>query len=70
MLPVSSREDYKLASVHILATEHGVHASQNDLWHMQNIARYFTSPVSIIMHTNHIAVDVTSAESLEQGVRW
>ena len=68
--PVSSLDDYKLAPFHILATEKGVHASQNHLWHMQNIARYFAAPGSIIMPTNHIAVDVTNSDSISEGVRW
>lgn len=68
--PVSSLDDYKLAPFHILATERGVHASQNHLWHMQSIARYFAAPGSIIMPTNHIAVDVTNSESIEEGVHW
>ncbi len=68
--PVQSLDDYRLAPFHVLASERGVHASQNHLWHMQTVNRYFAPAGSILMATSHIAVDVTDSASAADGIRW
>ena len=70
--PVLSLNDFKLAPFHLLATEKGVHTSEDHLWHMQTIKRYFATPNTnaMIISTNHISIDVTDAQSVESGTRW
>lgn len=67
---VNSIDDLRLAPFHILATEGKVHSDKNHLWHMDNITKYCTGEVGIIMATNHILIDVTDSSSVSEGIDW
>lgn len=68
--PVNSIDDIKLAPFHLLATEGGVHAGKNHLWHMQTLAHIAQQDDRVLLATPHRAVDVTVAQDLESVIDW
>lgn len=67
---VESLEDYRIAPFHILATESRVWNQENHLQHMAVIRQYMTGTDPVFVATNHMAVDLTNAESVQAGVNW
>jgi protein phosphatase len=67
---VSSIEDYRIASFHILATEGKVWNDENHLHHLETIRRYITGPDPLFVATNHIAVDLEDSRSLAAATDW
>ncbi len=66
---VGSIDDLRLAPFHILASEGGVHADKDHVWHMSTIARVAeTDP--ILMATPYRVVDLTDEASMADAVRW
>jgi protein phosphatase len=70
--PVSTVADYKLAPFHLLATESGVHVSQDNVWHMEALAKVSRQNTtnSILVVTPYRIVDVTDEASLNKGIAW
>ncbi|MCC6606578.1 MAG: polynucleotide kinase-phosphatase [Anaerolineae bacterium] len=69
--PVQTVADLKLAPFHILATENQVHTDKNHRWHMDTIKQVVDSQTAdILMHTNHIYVNLDDPESEETAVNW
>lgn len=69
--PVQTVADLKLAPFHILATENQVHTDKNHRWHMDTIKQVVDSQTAdILMHTNHIYVNLDDPESEETAVKW
>lgn len=68
--PVDSIEDLKLAPFHLLATEGRCHASQNHVWHLDELARICTADPQLMLATNSKIVDVTDGQSEEAGIEW
>jgi protein phosphatase len=68
--PVASVTDLKLAPFHLLATERGVHADRDHLWHMATLARLCAADPALLLATPYLVVDTTDPASQEAGVRW
>jgi protein phosphatase len=69
--PVQNMTDLKLAPFHILATENQVHADKNHGWHMDRVKQIVGGQTAdILLHTNHIYVDLDDLASQEEAVRW
>jgi protein phosphatase len=68
--PVHSLDDIKVAPFHLLATEGAVHVDKDHLWHLRQLARLCAADDGLLFPTGNMTVDVTNAESVEDGVRW
>jgi protein phosphatase len=72
--PVASIADYRLAPFHLLATEGQVHTGKDHLWHMQALRRLVEAGDAcghcLLVETPHRLVDITSADSQADGIRW
>jgi protein phosphatase len=68
--PVQSLSDYKLAPFHLLATEGGVHVTQNHQWHMDVLARICANDPLFLLATPYRLVDVTDPAQVAQAVCW
>ena len=68
--PVHSLDDIKVAPFHLLATEGAVHADKDHLWHLQTLARLCAADKGLLLATGSKTVDLTDAESVEEGVGW
>jgi protein phosphatase len=68
--PVHSLDDIKVAPFHLLATEGAVHVDKDHLWHLLQLARLCAADDGLLFPTGNMTVDVTNAESVEDGVRW
>ncbi len=68
--PVRSIEDYKLAPFHLMATESGVHADRDHLWHLEVLDRICAEGEGILLSTARLVVDVTDPESTRKGTKW
>jgi protein phosphatase len=67
---VRSLADFRLAPFHLLATEGKVYAEREHVWHMETIKRLCDAEGSLLLATPYRVVDVTSAESQAEAVRW
>ena len=67
---VESLEDLRLAPFHLLATEGGVHAHQNHVWHMETLARICSPDPQLLLATPYKVVDVTLPDSEQEGIAW
>ncbi len=67
---VNSLSDLKLAPFHILATEDMTHLDKNHIWHMEMIGRLCSASDGLLLATPFQVIEVTSAESLAEGVSW
>src|SRR5437867_1993472 len=52
--PVAGIADLKLAPFHLLATERGVHADRDHLWHMATLARLCAAGADLLLATPHL----------------
>jgi protein phosphatase len=68
--PVTSLADLKLAPFHVLATERGVHADRDHLWHLDVLAGVCRADEELLLATAHRVVDLTDADSQRAGVEW
>jgi protein phosphatase len=68
--PVTSLTDLKLAPFHLLASEGEVHATKSHEWHMHELAAICQADPELLLSTEHKLIDVTSAESVADGVAW
>jgi PNKP (polynucleotide 5'-kinase/3'-phosphatase) family adenylyltransferase-like protein len=68
--PVHSLDDIRVAPFHLLATEGAVHADKDHLWHLQTLARLCAADKGLLLATGSMTVDLTDAESVEEGVGW
>ena len=68
--PVRSLDDIQVAPFHLLATEDAVHAGRNHPWHLQILSRLCAVDDGLLLATPNTTVDVTDAESVEEGVCW
>jgi protein phosphatase len=67
---VASVDDLRLAPFHVLATEGGVHADRDHLWHMETIGRIRAASDRLLYATEHRVVDVTDPESQAAAISW
>jgi len=67
---VNSFDDYRIAPFHLLATEGKVWNSENNIWHMETIAKYMTGHDPIFMATDHLLIDLLDENSVVAGVKW
>ena len=68
--PVHSLDDIKVAPFHLLATEGALYTHRDHLWHLQTLAQVCAADDELLLLTGNKAVDVTDAESVDDGVRW
>jgi protein phosphatase len=67
---VQSVDDLRIAPFHILASESGVHASRDHIWHMETLGRLAHQDAGLILATPHRLIDVTDAASASEAIRW
>jgi protein phosphatase len=67
---VASLTDLKLAPFHLLATEGGVHADKDHVWHMENLAKMCRCDAELLLATPYKIVDVTDPASEAEGIDW
>ena len=68
--PVSSIDDFKFAPFHLLASEGGVHADRDHIWHMSTLAELCDADSRMLYKTAFKIVDLTSTESQADGIAW
>jgi protein phosphatase len=68
--PVSSLTDLRLAPFHLLATEGGVHADKDHVWHMEQLAKVCRCDPELLLATSYKIVDVTDPASEAEGIDW
>lgn len=68
--PVNSLADLKLAPFHLLASEGGVHVSQDHAWHMETLARLCQGNHGFIVATPYRVVDLTDENSQATAIQW
>lgn len=62
--------DLKLAPFHLLATEGGVHADRDHVWHMEELAKVCRCDPELLMATPYKIVDVTDPADEAEGIDW
>ena len=67
---VHSLADLKLAPFHLLASEAGVHISQNHVWHMEKLARICQADPNLLLQTPYKVVDLTEKSDQQMGIQW
>ena len=67
---VNGIEDLKLAPFHLMATEGNTHVDKDHAWHMEAIREICQAGGGPLMATRCMEVDLTSAESMDEGTRW
>ncbi|HEX5445047.1 MAG TPA: polynucleotide kinase-phosphatase, partial [Pirellulales bacterium] len=68
--PVASLDDLKLAPFHLLATEGQVHAGQDHVWHLEQLASVCREDPQLLLATPYKVVDVTDASSEAEATDW
>src|SRR5690606_35371943 len=68
--PVASIDDLKFAPFHLLASEVGVHADRDHVWHMNTLAELCEADGQLLHRTAFRVVDLTSTESQADGIAW
>jgi protein phosphatase len=68
--PVHSLSDLKLAPFHVLASESGVHTTNDHVWHMERLARICVANPDLLLATPFRVVDLTDKADQEKGIRW
>ncbi len=68
--PVASIDDLKFAPFHLLASEGGVHADRDHVWHMNTLAELCEADGQLLHRTAFRVVDLTSTESQADGIAW
>jgi protein phosphatase len=67
---VSSLIDLKLAPFHLLATEGGVHADKDHVWHMEELTKICRCDSELLLATPYRIVDVTDPATEAEGIDW
>ena len=67
---VHSLADLKLAPFHLLASESGVHTTNDHAWHMETLARICAADPELLLSTPFRVVDLTDMADQEKGIRW
>jgi protein phosphatase len=67
---VASLTDLKLAPFHLLATEGGVHADKDHVWHMEELAKICRCDPELLLATPYKIVEVTDPASEAEGIDW
>jgi protein phosphatase len=68
--PVHSLADLKLAPFHVLASESGVHTTNDHVWQMETMARICSADSELLLATPFRVVALTDKADQEQGIRW
>jgi protein phosphatase len=68
--PVTSIEDYRIATFHILASEGHVHMGKDHQWHMENAQTLAQSSDPVIMQTNHRFVSLGNETDVVKAIDW
>jgi protein phosphatase len=67
---VSSPTDLKLAPFHLLASEGGVHADKDHVWHMEELGKICRCDPELLLATPYKIVEVTDPASEAEGIDW
>jgi protein phosphatase len=67
---VESLEDWKLAPFHLLATEGRLHTDKDHCWHMDKLRLLCEADSQVLLATEYLEVDVSSSESIQEGIQW
>jgi protein phosphatase len=67
--PVHSLADLKLAPFHLLASESGMHAANDHVWHMETLARICDADPDLLLATPFRVVDLTDKAEQEKGMQ-
>jgi protein phosphatase len=68
--PVNSLVDLKLAPFHLLASEGGLHADKDHLWHMRMLERLCAQNPSLLLATPYRVVELSSESSQREAMEW
>ncbi|MGA1986070.1 MAG: polynucleotide kinase-phosphatase [Candidatus Sulfotelmatobacter sp.] len=68
--PVHSLSDLKLGPFHVLASESGVHTTNDHVWHMETLARICDADPDLLLATPFRVVDLTDKADQEKGIQW
>jgi protein phosphatase len=73
--PVASIDDLRLAPFHLLASESGVHADRDNVWHMETLARIARADAEghgtgVIIATSHKIVNLGDEASEADAIQW
>jgi protein phosphatase len=67
---VESLADLKLAPFHLLASEGGVHSSNDHLWHMDLLGRVCQADPALLWATPFQVIDLTQRADQDKGIAW
>jgi protein phosphatase len=68
--PVESLRDIRVAPFHVMATEGGVHAGKDHVWHMNTIRSFVTEDSGLLMNTPFHVVDLADPASETAATTW
>jgi len=68
--PVESLRDIRVAPFHVMATEGGVHADKDHVWHMNTISSFAQEGDGLLMRTPFHVVDLADAASEAAATAW
>ncbi len=68
--PVRTLDDYRIAPLHLLATEGAVHLDKDHLWHMRELAQIAAAGGPMLMATAHHLVDLADPASVGRATDW
>jgi protein phosphatase len=68
--PVKGVDDYKLAPLHIMATEGAVHVDKDHAWHMQEISLICEQDHKLFWATPHKIINVNDEAGISEVVSW
>lgn len=67
---VRSVDDLRLAPFHLMASEGGVHADKDHLWHMEMLATLGETGDNIFQATSHQIVNLGDDQTCHQAIDW
>ena len=68
--PVESLRDIRVAPFHVMATEGGVHADKDHVWHMETIRGFAAEDDGLLMRTPYEVVDLTNPDAEARATAW
>jgi protein phosphatase len=68
--PVESLDDFKLAPLHLLASEGAFHEYKRHTWHMEMIARLCEADERLLLATPFQFVDLNDVLSCDTAIEW
>lgn len=68
--PVTSDDDYRIATFHVLSSDAQVYTSKDHLWHMAMAEKLSSTSDPVLMATQWRRVDLSSPESRQETEAW